>query len=167
MRELLRVIGHLVCFVIFVLLFGWILWSIRRLDSNLGVSLPAWTEIPGVVCIVAGAILMLLCAGVFIVRGKGTPFPLDPPQQLVVFGPYRYVRNPIHVGQASLFVGLGLYLHSPDVLLFAPAWFLFCFLYIVLIEERSLKKRFGASYEQYCKTVPRWVPTGLVSKRDG
>jgi protein-S-isoprenylcysteine O-methyltransferase Ste14 len=31
-------------------------------------------------------------------------------------------------------------------------------LFVVLYEERTLKRRFGASYEEYCKTVPRWIP---------
>jgi hypothetical protein len=39
-------------------------------------------------------------------------------------------------------MGLGLYLRSPAVLLFSMAWLLFCHLYVVLIEEGSLKKKF-------------------------
>ena len=31
-------------------------------------------------------------------------------------------------------------------------------LLVILYEERTLAKRFGTSYEQYCNEVPRWIP---------
>jgi protein-S-isoprenylcysteine O-methyltransferase Ste14 len=30
--------------------------------------------------------------------------------------------------------------------------------FITLYEEPTLRRLFGASYEQYCAAVPRWVP---------
>jgi protein-S-isoprenylcysteine O-methyltransferase Ste14 len=30
--------------------------------------------------------------------------------------------------------------------------------FIVLYEEPTLKRRFGAAYEDYLKRVPRWIP---------
>ncbi len=38
---------------------------------------------------------MLWCFWNFIVYGRGTPAPIDPPKQLVAVGLYRYVRNPM------------------------------------------------------------------------
>jgi protein-S-isoprenylcysteine O-methyltransferase Ste14 len=29
----------------------------------------------------------------------------------------------------------------------------------ILLEERELRNRFGVSYSQYCRRVPRFVPT--------
>jgi protein-S-isoprenylcysteine O-methyltransferase Ste14 len=29
---------------------------------------------------------------------------------------------------------------------------------LVLLEERELRDRFGAEYEEYCRQVPRWIP---------
>ncbi len=31
-------------------------------------------------------------------------------------------------------------------------------LFTVLVEEPQLRKRFGKPYEEYCQTVPRWIP---------
>ncbi len=163
MKQLFGLLGHFVCFVIVVLLFGWVILHVRTLDARFGVRLPMWTQAPGVVCMAAAIILMLVCGGVFLVWGEGTPFPLGPTKRLVALGPFRYVRTPIPIGQLAFFIGLGLYLRSVSVLLFALVWFLFCYFYVVLFEERSLRKKFGASYEEYCKAVPRWVPTGLAS----
>ena len=30
--------------------------------------------------------------------------------------------------------------------------------FVVLYEEPTLRKMFGAEYEEYCRNVPRWVP---------
>jgi protein-S-isoprenylcysteine O-methyltransferase Ste14 len=114
---------------------------------------------------VAGGILVLWCFGIFIVLGRGTPSPLDPPRAFVAVGPYRYVRNPIHIGQVTLFTGLALYLRSVSILLFALAWLLFCHLYVVYVEEPSLKRKFGATYEKYFRAVHRWIPNITQEQR--
>ena len=158
MKVLMRLVAHVSCFVIVVLFFALLLWRVRTLDSTIGVFLPGSVELPGAVGMILGGALMALCAAVFIVVGEGTPSPVDPTKRLVAVGPYKYVRNPIYIGQVTFFAGLGLYLRSVAILLFSLAWFFFCYLYVVLIEERGLKKRFAGSYEEYWKTVPRWIP---------
>lgn len=45
-----------------------------------------------------GGPMILLCFWDFLVKGKGTPAPIDPPKELVVSGLYRFVRNPMYVG---------------------------------------------------------------------
>jgi hypothetical protein len=35
---------------------------------------------------------------------------------------------------------------------------LFFHLFVVFYEEPTLRQKFGESYEEYCKTVPRWIP---------
>jgi protein-S-isoprenylcysteine O-methyltransferase Ste14 len=147
-----------------LLFFGWVVLRVHRLDLILGV-LPTWTEIPGITLVAAGGALLLLCFGVFVVRGRGTPLPFDPPTKLVALGPYKYVRNPIHVAWVTLFIGLGLYLRSPSILVFALAFFAVCYVYVLWVEEPSLKKRFRTEYEEYCKAVPRYVPRLDSSKK--
>ena|SRR5215469_7003308 len=82
----------------------------------------------------------------------------DPPTKRGSLGPYKYVRNPIHIAWVTFFIGLGLYLRSPSILLFAVAFFAVCYVYVLQVEEPSLKKRFRTEYEEYCKAVPRYVP---------
>ena len=165
MKTLYIAVRTFFCTVVTVLLFGWFILRIRTLDRRLGVTLPARTEAAGVIFMVAGGILVLLCFAIFAVRGRGTPSPLDPPKKFVTFGPYRYVRNPIHIGQVTLLIGLGLYLRSVAILLFALTWLLFCHLYVLYVEEPSLKKKFGATYEEYCKGVSRWIPRAAPARR--
>ncbi len=142
----------------FVLLWGWIAWRVRVYDRSLGIVLPAWTEWPGLILVIAGAILAFTCLGIFIARGRGTAAPFDPPREFVALGPYKRVRNPMYVGGITLLVGFGLYLHSFSILLLALPVFFLAHLFVVFYEEPDLARRFGASYEAYCKAVPRWFP---------
>jgi protein-S-isoprenylcysteine O-methyltransferase Ste14 len=43
--------------------------------------------------------------------------------------------------------------------LFAVVAFLLIHTFVVLAEEPGLRKRFGQEYEDYCHTVPRWIPS--------
>ncbi|MDR1947259.1 MAG: isoprenylcysteine carboxylmethyltransferase family protein [Desulfovibrio sp.] len=90
--------------------------------------------------------------------GQGTAAPWDPPQRLVVVGPYRHVRNPM---LTSVFIMLGaeaLLLHSWTIFAFLIAFVLINALYFPLVEEKSLEKRFGEAYQNYRRNVPRWLP---------
>src|SRR5690242_21943989 len=51
----------------------------------------------GLVPLVPGAIIAISCFVNFFSVGEGTPAPFDAPRNLVVSGPYRYVRNPMYV----------------------------------------------------------------------
>ncbi len=142
----------------FVLFWGWIALSVRALDRSSGILLPPWTEMLGIIFTGLGGVLVLLCAGVFIVRGRGTPAPFDPPEEIVAIGPYKYVRNPMYIGAWTVLIGFGLYARSHSILLFSLGWFLLVHMFVVFFEEPNLKRRFGATYGEYCRTVPRWIP---------
>ena len=105
-----------------------------------------------------GWTVMLWCFWNFLVNGRGTPAPIDPPKELVAVGPYRFVRNPMYV--AGLIALLGWILWSPSLpLIVAPfLFFTAAHLFVTGYEEPTLKKKFGAAYAEYCKRVPRWIP---------
>ncbi len=116
------------------------------------------TRYVGLASMVLGTWAILRCYWDFATVGKGTPAHWDPPQKLVVIGLYRYVRNPIYVGAFVLILGEALYFEADVLLLYLLFIILGTFLRVLLFEERGLKKRFGESYEQYRKAVPRWIP---------
>jgi len=135
------------------------LWVwVARAVERLGLPLPEWTATPGVVLVALGGVLALACLGTFVVRGKGTPAPFDAPREFVAMGPYRYVRNPMYIGAVTMLAGFGLYLRSGAVVLFAVAWLGLAHLFVVLCEEPTLRSKFGAVYEGYCRAVARWIP---------
>jgi protein-S-isoprenylcysteine O-methyltransferase Ste14 len=94
----------------------------------------------------------------FVVEGHGTPVPIAPTDRLVVGGPFRWVRTPGYVSVVTLLVGQALVLGSPAVLGYAVVVAIAFHLVVVLYEEPTLRRQFGADYETYCRAVPPWVP---------
>ena len=158
-RTLLVGLRAVVYMTAFVLFFAWLALRLRALDRFLQVTLPGGVEALGIVLMVVGGVLGLACAGTFVVRGKGTPAPFDAPRDFVAIGPYRYVRNPMYVGGLVLLVGFGLYERSISILLMAMVLLLVVHLMVIFYEEPTLRKSFGASYDEYCRTTARWMPT--------
>ena len=105
-----------------------------------------------------GGVTILWCFWDFTFTGHGTPAPIDPPKVLVVTGFYRYVRNPIYVGLLTIIIGHFLWFKTIWMLAYAVMVFLAFHLFVTLYEEPTLQEKFGAAYEQYCKSVPRWIP---------
>ena len=149
----------------FVSLVAWLALSVRTNDKRSSLGWPGWTEIPGIILVVAGGLLVLTCAGIFVLRGRGTPAAFDAPREFVVLAPYKYTRNPMYVGGWGVLVGFGLYDHSISILLFSLVFLLLLHLFVVFFEEPGLKQRFGTAYEDYFKSTPRWIPRFTRRKR--
>ncbi len=105
-----------------------------------------------------GGIILLWSFMNFMIQGRGTPAPIDPPKELVVVGFYRYVRNPMYVGIFLILLGHFLWFKSVWLLVYLVIAFLIVHLFVILYEEPTLKGKFGAAYEEYLKRVPRWIP---------
>ena len=109
---------------------------------------------------VLGFAMALRCVWDFGWTGRGTPAPFAPPQRLVVVGFYRYVRNPMYLGLAVGWIGLWIVLAhaSPAAIAAAAALALGIHLFVMFYEEPTLRGKFGADYEEYCRNVRRWWP---------
>jgi protein-S-isoprenylcysteine O-methyltransferase Ste14 len=103
-------------------------------------------------------VIYLWCDWSFAFIGKATPLPIDAPKVLVVKGPFRFVRNPFYIGIVLVLLGEGVLFQSGVLLLYAVFGAMATHLFVVLYEEPHLKKKFGSSYEEYCKQIPRWIP---------
>jgi protein-S-isoprenylcysteine O-methyltransferase Ste14 len=111
----------------------------------------------GVALIVVG-IAFALWAIVTLGRHYDLELEIHSDHELVRDGPYRFVRHPLYAGLALHFAGACL--ATGNVLLIAgtlvvtyPALF-----YRALTEERLLRVRFGAAYEEYARRVGMFVP---------
>lgn len=138
-----------------------VLYLPSRLLAWSGIQQPesmGWKQIAGIAIGSIGAAIVLICVGAFIGLGKGTPAPFDPPRRLVVRGPYRFVRNPMYIGALLLLAGIALFYRSPWIALYAVALLVVANLAVILHEEPTLRRSFGAEYESYCRHVRRWWP---------
>jgi protein-S-isoprenylcysteine O-methyltransferase Ste14 len=106
----------------------------------------------------SGALLAMWCIATFILIGRGTPAPFDPPRRLVVAGPYLFVRNPMYIGAALALTGAALFYESWALLAYCAAFAVVTHVFVVGYEEPTLRTTFGAPYERYCELVQRWWP---------
>jgi protein-S-isoprenylcysteine O-methyltransferase Ste14 len=90
-------------------------------------------------------------------RKRTSMIPVRPATALVSTGLYRVTRNPMYVGLALLTVAMGLFLDTWwPILLLIPT--LICVQQFVIVpEERYLRRRFGAEYDAYTRQVRRWL----------
>jgi protein-S-isoprenylcysteine O-methyltransferase Ste14 len=109
---------------------------------------------------VLGFAVALRCVWDFGWTGRGTPAPIAPPQRLVVVGFYRYVRNPMYLGFAAGWIGLWIVFGHANAAAMAAvvAVALGVHLFVMFYEEPTLRGKFGADYEAYCRNVDRWWP---------
>lgn len=115
-------------------------------------------DLLGAALIGAGFAIWLWTVRLFGRVGKGTLAPWDPTSELVVEGPYRYMRNPMITAVTTLLVGESVLFGSPAILAWAVLFAGVNFAWFVLGEEPGLERRFGDEYRAYKRAVPRWMP---------
>jgi len=115
-----------------------------------------WT--PGIIIIAFGALILLGCARDFFVSGKGTVAPWDPPKKLVIVGLYKFVRNPMYLGDLFLVLGWSIYFNSPILFLYVIFLSLFFHGGVIFREEPWLESQFQEQWQIYKTNVRRWLP---------
>lgn len=68
------------------------------------------------------------------------------------------VAEPAVDDPASGVLGEALLAGSPALGIYWAAWFLAVNLFVIGYEEPALRRRFGASYDEYARHVSRWLP---------
>lgn len=114
---------------------------------------PAWSPL-----LITGY-LGYLAAGRYRLHRAGGPAGMSQgmPERLIATGPYAVTRNPMYLGHLTFLTGLAMATRSPLAALAAAAhvpWFAAR----VRRDERRLRRKFGAAYDDYCTRVPRWIP---------
>jgi protein-S-isoprenylcysteine O-methyltransferase Ste14 len=160
---MLMLLRHLVAVAAlpFVMTVAIPVWLARRdhVSLSLAPTVPLLTaQVAGLLLIAVGIILFASTLRRFATEGKGTLAPWDPPRQLVVQGPYRYVRNPMISGVLIIILGEALVLLSAAHVWWFLIFFAINAVYIPLLEEPLLQSRFGDSYTEYRRHVPRLIP---------
>jgi protein-S-isoprenylcysteine O-methyltransferase Ste14 len=142
----------------FFALWFWLLprWLGFKVEA---VSAAIWRWVAAVPSVLGFAVA-LRCVWDFGWTGRGTPAPVAPPQRLVVVGFYRFTRNPMYLGFAAGWIGLWVMFGHANVaaIVTVAAIALGVHLFVVFYEEPTLRRKFGAEYEEYCRNVSRWLP---------
>jgi Phospholipid methyltransferase len=86
---------------------------------------------------------------------------------LTVTGPYAYTRNPLYLGSAVLALGAGIATRSWISALLLIAYFAVFYSLVMRREANELCVRHGASYEEYARSVPLFIPRLTAAKLPG
>jgi protein-S-isoprenylcysteine O-methyltransferase Ste14 len=112
------------------------------------------------VLVLAGVFLMMVGSAAYVrsawdfaFGGRGFA-----PNSVVAAGVYRFMRNPMYFGLVLILLGESLLFQSWILLGYAAVLWAMLHLFVMLYEEPAMAKKLGASYQEYCKQVPRWVP---------
>jgi len=115
-------------------------------------------RVVGALIMAVGLAILLDSFARFAFQGLGTPAPIAPPQHLVISGLYCHVRNPMYVAVLLMIFGQALLFGSVYLLEYGIVVWLGFFAFVILYEEPTLRRKFGAEYEEYCSRVRRWFP---------
>jgi len=88
-------------------------------------------------------------------------------QRLVTYGIFRWVRNPLYVGNFLIWMGFVLISGVPWLVPLAILVFAIEYYFIVAYEEGVLESIFGREYLDYKRTTPRWVPSAPKTRESG
>lgn len=154
----LRAIGPLPATVAIVI--PALLVALGGVEPGFGLPAGAAAATIALGAIAAGAGLRLAAGSIalFASDGEGTLAPWDPTRRLVLDGPYRRVRNPMITGVALVLLGEGLILGSVPILIELGVFAAINAIYMPVVEEPGLERRFGDEYAEYKRAVPRWIP---------
>ena len=86
---------------------------------------------------------------------------------LTVTGPYAYTRNPLYLGSAILALGAGISTRSWNSALIPIVYFAVFYSIVMRREAKELHLRHGASFEEYARAVPLFIPRLTAARISG
>jgi protein-S-isoprenylcysteine O-methyltransferase Ste14 len=119
--------------------------------------------LPGRGLIAALIVLVAVTVGLSAIlgfsRAKTTLNPLQPDaaSALVVRGIYRWTRNPMYLAMLLVLIAWACIVANAAALAILPLFVAYLNRFQIVPEERALQARFGSEFEQYKRTVRRWL----------
>lgn len=113
--------------------------------------------------LLAGIVLILMGVGFTIGgaaqfnRAKTNINTFYKPDHLVTDGLFRYSRNPMYLGFATVLAGTALVLGSWEGLIIAAGFVIIADRWYIGFEEAAMAETFGEAYKAYCRTTRRWL----------
>ena len=137
--------------------FALLAWLAAPVEARAGVAAATRVALGVSIALLGGAIAV--AGSIVFHRAKTTVNPLRPEKAsaLVTSGIYRHTRNPMYVGLTLVLLGVAAWLWWLPAILAPAAFVAYITRFQIRPEERALADKFGAQYEQYCRTVRRWL----------
>ena len=91
-------------------------------------------------------------------RGRGTPLPVMPTQELLTEGPFGYCRNPMTLGTILAYLGMAVAVGTTAGTALVLSLAASLLAYLNRLEEGELAERFGEPYLAYKRETPFIIP---------
>lgn len=142
---------------VIVILCAALAWALAHFTPGFTYSLPA--RIPITLVFVLAGLSLALSGFLAFRKSRTTVNPHTPEKStsIVRTGPYRFTRNPMYVGMASVLLGVCAYLANPLTVVAVVALVVYLTRFQIVPEERVLLERFGEPYARYKSAVRRWI----------
>ncbi len=151
--------------------------------KNLSAALGAWAFrfrgglwtlfFLGVFFVAQPNVLTFLCGLPFVLLGQGIRFwgagsicryrgEVVQAEQLVTWGPFAWLRNPLYLGNGLIGLGWSLMAGMPLILVLYALFFVLLYPGIIIPhEENFLQRTFGDAYSRYRERTPMLFPRSL------
>lgn len=90
-------------------------------------------------------------------KNETTVKPFEKPAVLIQTGPFKFSRNPMYLGMATLLIGLGFILGSVISFVVFIIFIIATGVAFIHHEERSMQEQFGEEFEAYRRKVITWI----------
>jgi protein-S-isoprenylcysteine O-methyltransferase Ste14 len=110
-----------------------------------------------IACMIVAAVMPLGVREFVKARTTVNPIAIESASALVTSGVYRITRNPMYLGLAALLLAWSVYLAVPWTLLGPVIFVAVITRFQIIPEERVMRAKFGAAYEDYARRVRRWL----------
>lgn len=138
-------------------LVGVAMWLVRGVTVRIPMDALARGSVAGLLALVG---IALGLAGATAFRRAHTTIDPHRPEAvsaLVVGGIYRFTRNPMYLGLATILFGWAVYLAAPLAFIGPVLFALYITRFQIIPEERALAAKFGPAYAAYRQRVRRWL----------
>ena len=95
--------------------------------------------------------------GLIVILSAVIGFALNPINEPVSGGIFRYSRNPMYLGAFLLFLGIGLITLSWLYILMIIIWIVLIHFIDLPLEEAECLKKYGQEYKNYLNRTPKWL----------
>jgi protein-S-isoprenylcysteine O-methyltransferase Ste14 len=103
------------------------------------------------------AFFFLFRSAIQFFKSKNTVITVKPATALQTTGVYGISRNPMYVGLTIVYFGITCLIGNWWNIILSPLLFLIVQEYIIKREEKYLELEFGRQYEEYRRSVRRWL----------
>ena len=137
------------------LVFGFLIYYTKNIFPKIEIL---WGYVFGSISIIFGLII-ILSAIILFKKYKTTITPLNPSNatKLIVYGIYKFSRNPMYLGLLLVLSGISIIQNPIGGLLFIPSFILYLNHFQIIPEESAMVDLFKDDFLKYKENVRRWI----------